>query len=85
MKYGLRAVAAIVAIVAIVIAVAFSSGSNSEGKLARDFEFEMFQGIKEIGLGEGNLASLHGLGSKPKVLNFWAELCPPCQAEMPQF
>ncbi|MDP6498935.1 MAG: hypothetical protein FI710_14075 [SAR202 cluster bacterium] len=77
MEYGLGALAGIVVIVAIVIAVPSSSGSNGEGELAQDFEFEMFQGIKEIGFGEGNPASLHGLGSKPMVLNFWAGFCPP--------
>ena len=84
MKYGLGALAAIAVVVVVVIAVASSSGSSGEGEQAQDFEFSMFQGIEEIGFREGNLASLHGQG-KPMVLNFWAGLCPPCRAEMPQF
>ena len=33
-------------------------------------------------LGEGNL-TVGSLQGKPLVLNFWAGLCPPCRAEMP--
>ena len=84
MKYGLGALAAVAVIVVVVIAVASSSGSSGEGDQAQDFDFSLFQGIDEIGFRDGNLARLHGQG-KPMVLNFWAGLCPPCRAEMPQF
>ena len=82
MKYGLGALASIAVVVVIVIAVASGSGSSGEGEQAQDFEFSLFQGIEEVGFREGNLVSLYG---KPMVLNFWAGLCPPCRAEMPQF
>ena len=82
MNYGLGA-AAVVAIVAVIVfAVASSSGSSGEGSSAPDFNFSLYQGASEVGYREGNLARLHG---RPMVLNFWAGLCPPCRAEMPQF
>ncbi|MCH2509499.1 MAG: TlpA family protein disulfide reductase, partial [Dehalococcoidia bacterium] len=82
MEYGQGALASIAVVASVVFAVASSSGSSSQGAQAPDFDFSMFQGIEEVGFRDGNLARLEG---KPMVLNFWAGLCPPCRAEMPQF
>jgi len=83
MKYGLGGAAVVAVVVVIAFAVASSSGSSGVGATAPDFSFSMYQGIEEVGFRDGDLSDLHG--GRPMVLNFWAGLCPPCRAEMPQF
>ena len=56
-------------------------GPTSSGDLAPDFLISMFQGQDVVGGQEVNLHDL--VGEKPIILNFWAGLCPPCRAEMP--
>ena len=71
---------------AIVFAIVISSNSSTgntvaeDDGLAKDFSFTLYQGEEELGGEKLNLAELRG---KPVVLNFWAGLCPPCRAEMP--
>lgn len=52
---------------------------------APDMEIVMYQGATEVGGDTVTLSSLWETTKRPVVLNFWAGLCPPCRAEMPDF
>jgi len=47
-----------------------------------DFTINYYQGQDDVG---GEILLLSELRGQPVVLNFWAGLCPPCRAEMPEF
>ena len=47
-----------------------------------DFSINAYQGQDVIG---GESILLSQLQGQPIILNFWAGLCPPCRAEMPEF
>ncbi len=47
-----------------------------------DFDIRLYQGQDAVG---GESVALSQLRGQPIVLNFWAGLCPPCRAEMPEF
>lgn len=63
------------------------AGNTAALKLAKefqDFQVQFYQGEEVFGATEGQFSQLFGK-RQPVVLNFFAGLCPPCRAEMPDF
>ena len=80
---------AIVGVATMLLAAACSSGASDSGtqssdsvKTIYDFNIALYQGSDELGSETVAVSDLRG---QPVVLNFWAGLCPPCRAEMPEF
>lgn len=60
------------------------SGKPTTVNLRNDFQIEVYQGEDILGGKNTQFSRLFGQG-QPVVLNFFAGLCPPCRAEMPDF
>lgn len=60
-----------------------ASVPSGSGDLADDFTLPLYNGSEHFdGSNEVTLSALRG---RPVIINFWAPLCPPCRAEMPDF
>lgn len=58
--------------------------TRPELRPAPDMEISLYQGANMVGGEKVRLSQLWATG-KPVVLNYFAGLCPPCRAEMPDF
>ena len=60
--------------------IATGSEEPMSKDLAPNFDITLFQGEAKLGGTDVDLRQFQG---KPVILNFWAGLCPPCRAELP--
>ena len=83
--YGILGGALLLGVVLAVILVASAGRSGPDvtapKDLAPDFSFTLYQGQSTLGAQSLDISDLRG---KPVVINFWAGLCPPCRAELPE-
>ena len=68
------------AVLLVACTVGEGGSAAADGTTAPDLPIALYQGADALGGSEIQLSALQG---KAVVLNFWAGLCPPCRAEMP--
>ena len=79
-KYGVIVVLSVLLAVGIIGCSTEVAGPTAD--TIYDFDVHYYQGQDAVG---GESLALSELRGTPVVLNFWAGLCPPCRAEMPEF
>ena len=84
MRPALAALLLLLAALAVVAGAGGCGGaSTANSEPVYDFPIALYQGADAVGGSEAlRLSDLRG---QPVILNFWAGLCPPCRAEMPEF
>jgi len=72
----------ILAIMGLAMILLAGACSSQSVEAVYDFNISLYQGSEALGAETVAVSDLRG---QPVVLNFWAGLCPPCRAEMPEF
>ena len=71
------------AVLVMALVLLFAVACSSSAAPIYDFPIVLYQGADAVG--GGDAVMLSDLRGQPVALNFWAGLCPPCRAEMPDF
>ena len=81
--YGILAALALLLLSMAASAGCGAGGGGSAADAVYDFPVVLYQGADAVG--GADTLRVSDLRGQAVVLNFWAGLCPPCRAEMPEF